>query len=334
MLQAPPTTLSDLPAALTAQVLRHVPEQPRLTQCALVCRAWASAAAVGTVHVERELTASTKSTFQAWLDQHAGQLLSLQLSAVKMLRGPQPPQRSLRLPWNKFKQLQQLKISYLDLQLPGEAAAVSVDQLTLTASDSVDHAAAELPLSRLQHLDLFEVQLASTSSLLQLTHAPQLTSLTLDCVEITELQFVENTPASWAVQYAEEAAAVARMLQRLRRLAVLEMPDMFFSQAAVQQSAAMQGLRQVSLSQYQHLPPCDLQRLPSSITKLQIQGAVASARRELGHTQHHAAALFCADRLQPPHTASCEVRAVSSRPAGCSAAHVCCRPAAAPAHSL
>lgn len=79
MLQAPTTTLSDLSVALTSQVLRHVPQQQRLTHCALVCRAWASAAAVATIHVERELTASTQSAIQDWLQQHAGQLLSLQL---------------------------------------------------------------------------------------------------------------------------------------------------------------------------------------------------------------------------------------------------------------
>lgn len=58
------------------------------------------------------------------------------------------------------------------------------------------------------------------------------------------------------------------MLQMLPRLSVRELPGMPLSDAAVQQLAAMQGLRQVSLSQLEHMPACDVQRLPNSITQL------------------------------------------------------------------
>jgi hypothetical protein len=46
------SNLAALPTTLLAEVLQHVPQQQRLTQCALVCTAWAPAAAQATVHVE------------------------------------------------------------------------------------------------------------------------------------------------------------------------------------------------------------------------------------------------------------------------------------------
>jgi hypothetical protein len=274
LLQAPPpsTNLSDLPAALIPQILQHVPQQQRLTQCALVCRAWASAAALGTVHVEKfKLTADAVPALQAWLQQHADQLLTIQLSTDMFAPGPE---RSLQLPLNRFKQLQRLDLTRFELKLPGEGeegAGQQLRRLGLTASDS--HAEAVLP--SLQHFRLTGVQLASTSSLLQLTHAPQLTSLSLDSIEVAQLQFGSwmrsdlNTPT--AVQ--QVAATVSCMLNRLPRLSVLELPDMPLSAAAVQQLTAMQGLREVSLSCQQDMPTCDLQRLPSSVTQLQFQGS-------------------------------------------------------------
>lgn len=188
-------------------------------------------------------------------------------------------ERSLRLPLDKFKQLQRLEISNLDLQLPGEEAS-SVDQLldelTLTDSDSDCHAAAGVPLPSLQHLQLSNAQLVSTSSLLQLTHAPQLTSLHISRSSFMEQRFSSGI-LSWTNTEAAEqqvAAALASALQRLPRLSVCELLDVPLSEAVMQQLAAMQGLRQVSLACFfgQHAPTCDLQHLPNSITQLHLAG--------------------------------------------------------------
>lgn len=103
-----PTTFSDLPVVLPAQVLAHVPQQQRLTQCALVCRAWSSAAASVTVHVQCMLTAATALAFQAWLLQHAGQLRALQLSSggpCSCWQEAQAARPSLVLTLGKFEQL-------------------------------------------------------------------------------------------------------------------------------------------------------------------------------------------------------------------------------------
>jgi hypothetical protein len=68
------------------------------------------------------------------------------------------------------------------------------------------------------------------------------------------------------------AEAVAGMLQQLPRLAILQLPDLPFSDAAVQQTAAMQGLQQVEVRHMEHVPTCNLRHLPSSITQLMLHG--------------------------------------------------------------
>jgi hypothetical protein len=263
MMQVPLTTLSDLPAPLTAQVLSHVPQQQRLTKCALVCRAWASAATLSTIHVECALTEAILPAFQTWLQQHAGQLLTLRVSAWS---GPDPFSfLSLRLPLDKLKQLQTLQVEHLKLQLPGLEAGT---------------AAAEVSLPCLQHLQLNFVWLQSTSSLLELTDAPQLTTLGLGCIGFIKLRFtngLEPPHYDGAYEYTEAAVqqvawALQAMLQRLPRLSVLELPCMPLSDAAVQQLAEMQGLRRVSLSDMDPMPACKLQLLPNSITHLWFSG--------------------------------------------------------------
>lgn len=126
-------------------------------------------------------------------------------------------------------------------------------------------------LHSLQRLQLWCVRLASVTSLLQLTDAPQLTSLTIDNCSYAELQLSKWWPNNYTeTEVRQLAAAVPGMLQRLPRLSVLELPDTPLSDAAVQQLAAMQGLRQVGLAHVQHMPVCDLQRMPNSITKLRL----------------------------------------------------------------
>ena len=70
---------SELPVALLAHILQHVPQQQRLTVAALVCKPWATAATLATVSVEHNHTKQSSEAFQAWLAANGGQLVSLQV---------------------------------------------------------------------------------------------------------------------------------------------------------------------------------------------------------------------------------------------------------------
>ena len=71
----------ELPAALWAQVLQHVPLQQRLSRCALVCKAWAAAAAAATVDIKVQLFGDEKlAALQSWLHRHSGHLCSFKLA--------------------------------------------------------------------------------------------------------------------------------------------------------------------------------------------------------------------------------------------------------------
>jgi hypothetical protein len=263
-----------LPDALTAQILQHVPQQQRLQQCALTCKAWASAAALATVHVEQELQAEDQAipALESWLQKHAGHLESLQLShnvsAVYRTH-------ELQLPWAKLAKLQRLQLQGFKVTLPGEEGGSSGSTLGAGPAASSDsssvegtHTLAALLLPSLQHLQLSRVQLVSTTSLLQLAGAPGITSLKTS--DITFLQLRKIRHCEDAVQ--QLAAAIPRLLQQLPRLAVLDMPDMPVSDAAIQQLGGMQGLQAVSVQQVDYMHPCDLQHLPSSITQLEFHG--------------------------------------------------------------
>ena len=92
-----------------------MPQQQRLQQCALACRAWASAAALATAHVEQKFEPDQDiSAFNGWLQQHAGQVESLQLSNGRW------GEHGLQLPWAKLAKLQRLQLEGFKLLLPGE----------------------------------------------------------------------------------------------------------------------------------------------------------------------------------------------------------------------
>jgi hypothetical protein len=262
-----PSITAVLPEALTAQILQHVPQQQRLQQCALVCKAWASAAAVATVHVEQKYKpAQTIPAIGSWLRQHAAQLESLQLSYRGRQRQPQ-------LPWAKLAKLQRLQLWGFALSLPGER-----DSSGSGSSGEDTRSPAPLLLPSLQHLELVGVELISVSSLLQLAaSAPGLTSLKIDHISFAQVQFDSGAlnPFTDGIDKAgvqQVAAAMPRLLQQLLRLAVLELPGIPMSAAAMQQLGCMQGLQEVSLEQVHHTPMYELQHLPSSITQLHFRG--------------------------------------------------------------
>lgn len=154
-----------------------------------------------------------------------------------------PQKRSLQLPADKFRQLQRLEIRDFTLQLPGDAGG-NVDQQLSSHELSVSDNHAEGVFPSLQLLKLSCVKVVSTSSLLQLTHAPQLTSLTVERIDVAGLQFAKGGTRACkntAAAVRQVAAALPAVLQRLPRLSVCELPGMPLSDAAVQQLLAMQG---------------------------------------------------------------------------------------------
>ena len=268
-----PSSAAALPEALTAQILQHVPQQHRLQQCALACKAWASAAALATAHVQQKLQAKGRAipALESWLRKHAGHLESLQLSHSKTAVYKQ---LDLQLPWAQLAKLQCLQLEGFKVMLPGEDdSSGSNPSSGLVASNGSTtgegtHTLAPLLLPSLQHLQLSKVQLVSTSSLLQLAGAPGLTSLKTKDISFAQSRKISNHAA--AVQ--QLAAAMPKLLQQLPRLAVLELPGMPISDAAMQQLGCMQGLQEVSLAHADYIPPCGLQHLPNSITQLQFHG--------------------------------------------------------------
>jgi hypothetical protein len=256
-----------LPEGLTAHILQHVPQQQRLQQCAAVCKAWASAAALATTHVELNRTrGQTISAFDSWLQQHAGQLESLQLSFI----GCGDEQLELQLPVGKLARLQRLELVGIKLLLPGEGDS------TCSTGEDTHTSAAPLLLPSLQHLQLYSVQFSSISSLLQMAGVPGLTSF-----KIKDISFAKPKPVTFCSRtfcghdkpaMQQLAAALPSLLQQLPRLTVLELPGIPMSEAAMQQIGGMQGLHELSLTRAEHMPPCKLQHLPSSITQLQFAG--------------------------------------------------------------
>jgi hypothetical protein len=134
-------------------------------------------------------------------------------------------------------------------------------------------------LRSLQQLQLCWCNLQGISSLLQLTRAPQLTSLRLCGISFTTPKYdsdsthwdSRNTPATQAV-----AAVMPGLLQQLPRLSFLEIPGFPLTDAAMQQMGKMQDLQDVHMLHGSRILIAVLSLLPSSVAKLQLQGGIFS----------------------------------------------------------
>jgi hypothetical protein len=152
----------DLPNALWIAILQLVPQQQRLSCCALVSSAWKAAAAQATTLVVQQLSLKAAPALNSWLALYDNQLHSLKLSSC---RDTQPV---LTLPLGELKHLQQLQVEGCKLvQLPNQGV-----QLPYRRGP-----AAQPVLSKLRHLQLSSVQLLEVTSLLRLTQqAPNLST--------------------------------------------------------------------------------------------------------------------------------------------------------------
>jgi hypothetical protein len=261
------TAAAAFPASLWAQILQHVPQQQRLTQAALVCRAWAPAASQATVHVDQNIDSQAAQAMQSWLAVHADQLLSLKLTALY-------ERQYMQLPMSKLTRLQSLQLQGCSVQLPLEGGTPSTNPCAGSGDSSrwcsSSHTGPGLP--SLQHMELTDVELADISSLLQLTRAPQLTSLILDGIDLRRLNFSSVLPDECQIgRVFGVAQATHRMLQQLPQLSILQLPGFPFSCEAVQTTAAMTQLQQLCINT-KFNSTSSLQDLPSSITQLQLHG--------------------------------------------------------------
>ena len=115
-----------------ALILQHVPQQERLSSCALVCSNWAAAAALATTHVRtnrvsaerrmisaakpehRVLAAEKLAALGSWLSKHAKQMVELNVapfSLVTLHQHKEQPRPQLLLPAADLVQLTQLHLS-------------------------------------------------------------------------------------------------------------------------------------------------------------------------------------------------------------------------------
>lgn len=168
------TNISQLPESVLVHILHYVPQQARLSRCALVGRTWAAAAAAATSSIAWVRNCSVKSrapreedaaaacvaaslaSFQAWLDQHAEQLVSVSVSIEN------PHELRLRLP-PAMPRLQRLSIDGVRPQLSGVASLTAgAGQPTASGGSS----------ERSQHDD-------ASGAILAVVLLPQLNSLEL-----------------------------------------------------------------------------------------------------------------------------------------------------------
>lgn len=213
-----------------------------------------------------ELNHETAPAFESWLALNANQISSLELFAVDA-------RPMLQLPLNKMTNLERLDLCSIRAQLPGDGAWPDSSPGTSGEERSVvvSGLTAQPALPSLQHLRLSDVGLYGISSLLELTNAPQL--MTLDLEDIEDYVEFSNMYHGVTAGDAEELAeAIPRVLQQVPQLSVLRMPTLPFTEAAAKQTAAMQQLRQLELSNTRYTLLGDLRHLHSRVTGLYLDG--------------------------------------------------------------
>lgn len=230
-----------LPSGIIARlVLPHVPPRRRLLLCARVCKEWATEARLATVHINNKCRPRSKAQLETFLQQHAGQLLTLELPAQGF--------EGVQLPWAQFTRLERLSLESADLQLPEDAAAAadgdSNDSTDAASATDASLAAAPL-LPALRHLELKSCSVRSINSLVRLARAPQLTSL-----QVSELKLQDRPQPLYhrAPEVQKQiGAALAGLLQQLPELSVLHLPQLDLNTAAVHSIVRMDKLQDLQL---------------------------------------------------------------------------------------
>jgi hypothetical protein len=266
----------NLPAAVTALILQHVPLQGRLT-AATVCQSWAEAAALATSSIKhRALPAPKLTGLQSWLQQHGQQLTTLELC----IKGA-PDKAVLQLP--ELCQLCSLMLAGCKLQLP-----------SMMRTRSAAHAPAAL-LPHLTGLQLGGFVLSTPSTLWQLTRITSLRSL----------QLGGHSASSGAIQITPKlqqrpkpiSQALSAVLQHNTQLTQLHVWGLILEDSALAAVSGLQRLQDCCVSfcdscsseGYPGFSPAGstspnlLAALPSSLTSLHVR----EGRRRYGPDPPH-----------------------------------------------
>jgi len=260
--------MRNLPATVLTQILQHVPLQQRLRDCALVCQAWAAAAAMATTSISSsDLTAEQLPLLQAWIEQHGQGLVSLEL-------GVSQRQAELQLPCPKQVQLTRLHLTACEpcLQLPISSSSCMVgptpDMGPCASTTVYAGQGVLLPMPRLQSVKIAACVLSSPTTLLQLR----------SLMSITELRLVDiklNPSCGQPLQQVSDT--LSQVLQHLRNLRCLELTSVEISEAALSPCSDMQHLQDLSVSrpmpaEHDQLPSEAqlLAHMPSSLTRLRL----------------------------------------------------------------
>lgn len=216
-----------LPGTLLTHVLGCVPQQQRLQHAAAVCSAFASGAAAATVSVDIDsLQSKDAPSFQAWIDRHAQQLVSISVKTPdwnehKMDSLP------LSLPVVGLQQLHSLDLAGFEVLLPGspQDGSSSVGDSGSGSTASTSTSSSESPDSLLPKLRGLRLDMCvlRTPAVLQVGQLSGLTRLQLRNLGQDHLLLQERRMhGSWQHQL-DVAAAVKRILQRSPQLVCLEL---------------------------------------------------------------------------------------------------------------
>jgi hypothetical protein len=223
---AAPEVIPQLPDTAVACVLQHVPLQQLLTSCALVCRAWAAAAATFTTEIDVLFKRSNHCVqLQDWLAQHGCVLVALtaQHSPCAQSISTHP----WRLPVLQLMQLHSLNLSRVKAQLSAQGASTcSSTRCSLGSSGGLTHtgasssssagraAAAAIGLPQLQELALCDCDL-NLQLMSQLLSATTPTKLRWDGMQpaLLAASKPQRYPAACCtcIQHAGEADGASRV---------------------------------------------------------------------------------------------------------------------------
>lgn len=231
-----------------------------------VASAWAQAA----THATTDMSCTIKDAADAdvvvsWLQQHAGQVESLMLAQSTF-----DDDVTLPLPFALLTKLQRLDLSCINIaapapqhqQQPGDGSNTGSSSGAASAS-----ASARPLLPALKEIELYSCNFDSVDTFLQLASSPGVTSITLG--QFNAADAAHDAPPAEATAYLLHVSReVSRLLRLLPNLVELRTPYLSVDSQVCQHLAAMQHLKHLKLSVWQHEDSPHVAALPTSLTYL------------------------------------------------------------------
>ena len=211
-----------LPESVLVKILKKVPQHDRLSRAALVCKAWAAAAAAATTVITlKRVNAATAAGLSSWLQQHGR-------GAVEAIRVPTNRNDlvQIQLPCDGLAKLCILHLHNCALQFS-------------TSSTSSRVGAQARPAIVLPAL---------YSLIFNRCTQPLATASHLECPRLKFLQLYPSFDDRPLGSRQQLEAALSSLLQRLPELTLLGLGHDFISDAPLAQLSCLQKLQQCSLS--------------------------------------------------------------------------------------